>query len=521
MSRILLLIPLILWLSWPVATTDADLVRPLWASVTLYLGGYLALVMVMAAWGRSILHRAAPRDFYRRIGRFNRGLFFARMLVPAWMAVGLGLLGWRAVVGRVLGLDHIAFDLPGLLIGAAPCYLAWMGLWWSQYPTERALREQGILASFDHDLPVHQPPGFAGYFASHFRLQILFTLVPVVLVLGVVDAVDVAIRPLTRQMGMQTASQLQQVAVFIAVGLIYIVAPEILRRVLRTRPLEDSPLRRRLLRLAARQGLKVRNILLWETHHNICNAAVMGVVGRFRYVLLTDLLLETMTDEQIEAVFAHEVGHVVHRHMQWYVLVIAILILALMGAEHLLQQYWPGINRSHWLGLPVDLWLTVLATAGFILAFGFLSRRFERQADVFAARTIEQAGRAVDAPADVPPSTAPEASRNPVGPHGASVFASALHRVASVNNIPLTARRWNGGSAVEFIAFLLDRAIEWANHFLHGSITRRTSYLQQLGTDPSRTLYFDAFMRRLYTSLLILLAGSIAFAFYPQLLGAG
>ena len=38
-----------------------------------------------------------------------------------------------------------------------------------------------------------------------------------------------------------------------------------------------------------------------------------------RYILLSDLLLERMDDEQIEAVFAHEVGHVVHRHMAWYV----------------------------------------------------------------------------------------------------------------------------------------------------------------------------------------------------------
>ncbi len=511
-------------MSWPVPATERDLVYPLWASVGLFLGFYAGVVLLMGAWARLLLHKAAPRDFYRRIGRYNRAIFFTRMLVPAWLAVGLTLLGWRTFIGHTLGLDRLDFDVPGLLIGTAPCYLAWMGLWWSQYPTEHALREQSILSAFDRDLPIHQPPGFAGYFASHFRLQILFTLVPIVLVLGIIDVAEVALRPLAGRLGMQTTAQLQQGLIFTVVGLVYIISPEILRRVLQTRPLHESPLRQRLLRLAARHNLKVREILLWETHYNICNAAVMGVVGRFRYVLLTDLLVETMNDEQIEAVFAHEIGHVVHHHLQWYVLVIATLVLGLTGFEQLFNQLWPGLGRAQWMGLSVDLWMTLFIATAFILAFGFLSRRFERQADVFAARTIEAVGNgqatvvsqptAGDALADNPRHVAD--STPPVGPHGAGVFASALNRVALVNNIPLTHRRWNGGGLMAFLSFLLDRAIEWTNHFLHGSITRRTTYLQRLGQDPQRTRDFDALMRRLYASLLLLLIVSIAFAFYPQ-----
>ena len=58
--------------------------------------------------------------------------------------------------------------------------------------------------------------------------------------------------------------------------------------------------------------------------NNMGNAAVMGLFPQVRYILLSDLLLETMTDEQVEAVFAHEVGHIVHRHMAWYVVLIVI-----------------------------------------------------------------------------------------------------------------------------------------------------------------------------------------------------
>ena len=71
--------------------------------------------------------------------------------------------------------------------------------------------------------------------------------------------------------------------------------------------------------LCRRVGMRYRDILLWRTQNNMGNAAVMGLVPQVRYILLSDLLLETMTESQIEAVFAHELGHIVHRHMAWYI----------------------------------------------------------------------------------------------------------------------------------------------------------------------------------------------------------
>src|SRR5829696_9781819 len=106
----------------------------------------------------------------------------------------------------------------------------------------------------------------------------------------------------------------------LSTALVFLLAPELLRRVLQTQSLPDSPLRRRLERLCERVGMRYRDILLWRTQNNMGNAAVMGILPPVRYILLSDLLLERMDDEQIEAVFAHEVGHVVHRHMSWYVI---------------------------------------------------------------------------------------------------------------------------------------------------------------------------------------------------------
>ena len=48
------------------------------------------------------------------------------------------------------------------------------------------------------------------------------------------------------------------------------------------------------------------------------NACVTGILPRFRYVLLTDALIETMTPVEVAAVFGHEIGHIAHRHLLYF-----------------------------------------------------------------------------------------------------------------------------------------------------------------------------------------------------------
>jgi len=516
-SRILLLIPFIVWMAWPMGDT-ARAVPRLWQGTALFLGGYVALVGLMGLWSRMLVYRAVGINLAPKFRRFHRGMFAARAMVPLWLVVGLWGLGWRDLVGNVLGLDHLQLELPSLVVGTLPCFLAWMGLWWSQYPVERATREQNLLIQLDADLPVHAPPSFWRYFLSNFRLQVLFTAVPVLMILGIVDVSVAVVRPMTSGMTAEKINWVHTGILLTAVAAVYVISPEILRRVLQTRRLDEQPLRDRLLRLAEKHNLRVRDILLWQTHHNVCNAAVMGVIGRFRYVLLTDLLLETMSDEQIEAVFAHEIGHVVHRHMQWYVLVIGMLVLALAGIERLIHDQFGPIYEKTLMGVSLEVWLTLGAAAGFLLVFGFLSRRFERQADVFAARTMQQE-QPIDTIAlqrgQVEPIPPAEPGQSYVGPYGAMVFASALHRVATVNNMPITRARWRGGSVRDVLTSVLDRVMEWTNHYLHGSIPLRMDYLRDLSADPAKTQRFDRFMTRLYGGLVILFVIAAVLAFGP------
>jgi STE24 endopeptidase len=468
-SRILLLMVIVLWMLRSVAPslhTPLDITH----GTILFMAGLLLVVLFMGLWSRVIARNLRGSNLHRSLRRFHQSLMFARLLIPVWFGIAVFALGWGDLVMNMLGpLKRWPVELPGMLIGTAPALLAWMALWWAQFPADRALREHTLLIQFDQDIPVHPPPHFWGYFTANLRLQVLFTVVPVAAILLLRDISAVILTQLTgvnlRAMN-SGESPWELASMLLAIVFVVLFMPELLRHVLSTQPLPDSPLRRRLEDLCRRTGLRYRDILLWKTNYNMGNAAVMGIIPQVRYILLSDMLLETMTDKQIEAVFAHELGHVKHRHMTWYVVLFATMMLAMAGPGQLVLNQFSDPRRPLWISRDfLYAVVTLLGIAAFLLVFGFLSRWFERQADVFAARIMEQEeGGSVLG-------LALQGSPSYVGKYGATTFASALQRVAAVNNIPVSAR-----------------------NFTHGSIAERVRYVQTLSSDPTRTLQFDRCM---------------------------
>ena len=533
MSRILLLLIFVLWMAAPgYAQRPA---RDAWIGVAIFLGYYVLLVLVMGVWGRLLARRVSSGNLRRSLRRYNYTLLVARAMIPVWFAFGVFGLGWGEVVHRALGTGLLrGAELPGLLLATLPAMAAWMGLLWSQYPAEIALREQSMLGQLEADLPIYAPPNFRDYFLSNVRLRLLFTVVPIFLIVLLRDLL--LLLGATRPFGL-SGDLLDPAAMIVAAALVFVFAPEILRRVLHTERLEDGPLRRRLEAMCRRSNMRYRDILVWRTHSNMGNAAVMGIIPQVRYVLLSDLLLETMTDDQIEAVFAHEMGHVVHRHMAWFVVFFVVVWLGLAGATTWAQGVWPTQDLPAWTEpiIAAGVFFAVL------LVFGFLSRRFERQADVYAARLMQAKQNAAGTPvaqfggaaasALVVPPPAAAASGSPataaaarddaatalagshVGSYGATLFGSALQRVAVINNIPLGPRtRWHGGLRKR-VEFVLERVGDLAHNWLHGSIAARAQYLHRLSADAALTHRFDRFMLRLYFTLLFLLFASVTFAY--------
>ncbi len=167
--------------------------------------------------------------------------------------------------------------------------------------------------------------------------------------------------------------------------------------------LEDVGLLDRVRRLAEGTGLNVEGVyrlhLSQETKK--ANAALAGL-GRTRRVLLGDTLLDQFTPEEIEVVFAHEVGHHVHRHLPK---MIAIqVVLSLIGfwlVDVLLRALAPALGyvppAAGYSALhdpaALPLLLLVLSVFGLVLspAQNALSRFFERQCDRYALERTRNA----------------------------------------------------------------------------------------------------------------------------------
>lgn len=158
-------------------------------------------------------------------------------------------------------------------------------------------------------------------------------------------------------------------------------------------PLPEGPLRTRLEALAVATRFPVGQVLVMDGSRRSghSNAYFTGF-GRHRRLVLYDTLVQGLSDTQLAAVLAHEIGHWRRRHIPRLLGLMAGLVVAgAYGASVLLR--WPpfldafGLTVGHaapalvLLGLaagPLLFWIAPLLHA--------LQRRFEYQADAFAAR---------------------------------------------------------------------------------------------------------------------------------------
>jgi STE24 endopeptidase len=85
----------------------------------------------------------------------------------------------------------------------------------------------------------------------------------------------------------------------------------------RFKPLDRATLRSRLESLSERAGVPVLGVFEWSLGDKTrrANAALVGM-GRSRRILLSDTLLAHYSDDEIEVILAHELGHHAHRDIR-------------------------------------------------------------------------------------------------------------------------------------------------------------------------------------------------------------
>lgn len=409
----------------------------------------VALLAAVASWRvvRRVRRRPDSPESAQRL--FSRVAAMLRMLLLVGLGVTVLLTPWMTVVekqwrlGRYVAVDELAAMLP-FFVGLIACWAVF-------YPADRALRRLDIERAAGDARSTRRIWGLGKYLLFNIRFQLLVIVVPMVGILAAYDLTDRYSFELYKWTHFDYADQ---AALVLSAALMFLIAPLILRFVWSTKALPRDGIRARLENICRKVRLRYRQILIWRSDGVVVNALVMGLIPTFRYIMLSDGLLATMRDEEIEAVFGHEAGHVKHHHMYYYLLFAAFSMLLVGGLLELVWRHVPyaqvkqyiSISQGDWTHA-VNLGAMGLVLLSWIFGFGWVSRRFERQSDTFGVRCVgqnmESCGRDCRVHHPVP---GKKPDRRALCPAAADVFAGALFRIAMLNAMSPTAKTWLHGS---------------------------------------------------------------------------
>ncbi len=241
---------------------------------------------------------------------------------------------------------------------------------------------------------------FTGYTVEHryhlsnqtvggwFLEQVKGYAVGLPLVLGLLALVYFSLRSLGQWWWLPVATILTLLSVVLARIAPVVILPLFYKFV----PLEEGTLKERILNLCTTAGIRINGIFTFNLSKNTkkANAGFAGI-GRARRIILADTLVDDFTEEEIETVFAHEMGHYVHRHILQGILAgAASTFISLFLAAQLYQWSVTELGFSsvtQLAALPLlALWLSLLGLV-FSPLGNILSRHHERQADTYAVRT--------------------------------------------------------------------------------------------------------------------------------------
>lgn len=407
-------------------------------------------------------------------GRLQDGLLF---VLSAFLVVTNVCTPWARIVREFWRLGQ--YPLVADLVILAPLGASLIVIWILSYRVESRLKAEAL--QFSHlqdatdsvprsgseiggetsvhaartrlarealDASVHrnkvERSGLIAFMGDKFRHQVLLLAAPMCVIVAAKFVIN---RYLPEWVPLPRSQLVRDIILNSLLGtvsvLVLVVAPWMLRHIWSTEPLPPGPLRDRFVATCKRIGLRYREILLWHTHGNTVNAAVMGFIPQLRYILVSDALLETMDDDEIEAVFGHEAGHVNHWHLHFFGAFAIVSMYAAGGVMLLLN----ALGNRQDLNFRIDdsmLQFSALVALMLMWLFGFswLSRKFERQADLYGVRCITPDISTCVGSCPVHG----VARKSGICTSAANIFGRTLVKIADLNGIPREAPSWRHGS---------------------------------------------------------------------------
>ncbi len=390
------------------------------------LAAYLAGSVAIGSLRSALSLRAMPAGGQPMRAAFARHNILS-MAANAWLVAGLAglvLVGYGQWVMEGLGLQGV--PLVGEVLLMAPFIAAMIVTWLLEYRFYRIAKGRIIYQQTLMGLAPRRPWSLGQFIGYNLRHQFLFVAVPIGLILLVKDTLDLF------------RSRLGETAVFagstIGALLVIVIAPTLIVHIWRTVRMPAGPLNDELAKVAQAMRLRFRRLLVWRTGGMIANAMVMGLLAPVRYVLLSDALLEQLDTREVRAVFAHEAGHIAGHHLFYMLLFSISSVILCSSAGEVLA--W----RLRLDGLLAEGIVVALLAAAWLLGFGWISRRFERQSDVVAAWYSGDSGPSPD---------------GRISPEGACAMARSLERIAQLNGIGQGQWNWRHGSIRGRVAYVM------------------------------------------------------------------
>jgi STE24 endopeptidase len=460
--------PLLLALVLVIMFATPDVVPWLVATSAGRLGAALLVMLVPAvfAW----LSAASIARGVRH-GRLDDQAATRRLRWAMW----LHLIVWCAsvaVLAIVVGWSHLVRSDWGL--AAWPVVDEWLMLVPIVVPIVC-----GWLAFYEVDQALSARYGGAiqrsrwTYVGQRLRGELLLLLLPVVVIVTLADLATWWEIPRAGSV----ASGLMGAMAVAAVAVLY---PWLLRACWRATRLPDGPVREQLEAALARWNLRVSDIMVWPTDGRMANAAVAGLVPSLRYVFLTDALVKHFSPKELEAVLAHEMGHLRHRHLFLRLMAMFVPLAAwpLLWATGMIAHPLAGGTlgvATIGSDLSATAWLPAVGIGTLLVVYmatiwaGY-SRLLEREADLFACACLPRSGGR------------DRGSGERAGPDDhVERFVAVLEKLAISNGIEISEHQWQ-----------------------HGSVLRRAAFLRRVGRDDARVDRFHARLARLATVVVAL-----------------
>ncbi len=274
-----------------------------------------------------------------------------------------------------------ASNLALCLAGAVfPLFLFLFIIWYCSFPQDKDLFGKN--------------PRFYNYLESNIRLN-LSIIFPWIIISLIADMLSFLPRDITTYF--ESNQILSFILFFLLFAAIAVFFPYILVRIWKCPSIPESIERTSLEKFSKKAGVSFSDMVLWNLFDGtMITAGIVGFISRFRYLLVGPELLKILDRDELESVLAHEIGHIKNKHMFFYLFFIIgytvfsygflkIVYAFILSRDFFFQIIFSNSQNSNNL-LPA-ISITALLLFIFIYfryIFGFISRNFERQADIFA-----------------------------------------------------------------------------------------------------------------------------------------